>query len=136
MVKLKLEHDIPEIRGNIVKRLRRGASSFEAAQYRIAQMLKRSLKKTLARPPKGVRSKPGKPPKNDTKALSRSIQIIRKPRSFQVGPVGPPARYARFLEYGTKKMAARPWLRPAARRIDNESTRLVRSILRNELPTD
>lgn len=31
----------------------------------------------------------------------------------EAGPTGEPATYAPFLEYGTSKMAARPFLRPA-----------------------
>ena len=62
-------------------------------------------------------SLPGNPPAPDTGNLRNSIryEIHAEPRS-PYGVVGttqkdPP--YGQYLEYGTSKVAPRPWLRPA-----------------------
>jgi len=54
-------------------------------------------------------SKAGNPPAVDTGNLRRSIQINQDTASGDV-EVGTNVEYARYLEYGTSKMAARPWL--------------------------
>lgn len=56
-------------------------------------------------------SAPGHPPATDTGALLRSIQFTPEPKGASVGSR---IVYARYLEYGTTKMAARPVWRPAA----------------------
>lgn len=70
------------------------------------------------------RSKPGQPPAVETAALSKSIQETA--RTFQVddefvGIVGAATEYAFFLEVGTKRMKARPYIRPA---LDSEADRI------------
>lgn len=71
-------------------------------------------------------SAPGNPPAPDTGNLRNSINYeIQKDEYTVTGIVGttqknPP--YGRFLEYGTSKMAPRPWLRPAMRK-NNEFIR-------------
>ncbi len=57
-------------------------------------------------------SAPGEPPANDLGNLANSINLrIDQPR--MVVFVNASAKYAPALEYGTRKMAARPYLRPA-----------------------
>lgn len=60
------------------------------------------------------RSRPGEPPHMDTGALRASItyRIEESPGSVDL-KVGTPLLYGRFLEMGTTKMAARPFLRRA-----------------------
>ena len=53
-------------------------------------------------------SKPGDPPHKQTGHLLRSI--TREMASQFVGRVGTNLKYGRWLEQGTSKMAARPWL--------------------------
>lgn len=71
-------------------------------------------------------SAPGNPPAPDTGNLRNSINYeIQKDEYKVTGIVGttqknPP--YGQFLEYGTLKMAPRPWLRPAMRK-NNEFIR-------------
>lgn len=61
-----------------------------------------------------VPSRPGEPPNEDTGHLRTNITVE------QAGPlrvlVASNARYSRALEDGTSKMAARPFMGPAARR--------------------
>jgi HK97 gp10 family phage protein len=56
-------------------------------------------------------SAPGEAPASDTGRLAGSITAEKK------GPllwdVGTDVKYGRFLEFGTMKIAERPWLRPA-----------------------
>lgn len=58
-----------------------------------------------------VPSLPGEPPNNDTGVLANNIETARKaPLVVEVSSNAP---YAAALEYGTSKMAARPYMRPA-----------------------
>lgn len=54
----------------------------------------------------------GQPPNSDTGSLARSIQIKIEDDGFK-GSVGTELKYGFWLEFGTNKMAARPYLRPA-----------------------
>lgn len=60
-----------------------------------------------------VPSKPGEPPNENTGTLRRNITVT------QIGPlhvrISSNAPYSHFLEFGTSKMAARPFMGPAAR---------------------
>lgn len=58
-----------------------------------------------------VPSKPGEPPNNDTGVLASNIETIQaEPLKVLVSSNAP---YAAPLEFGTSKMAARPYMRPA-----------------------
>lgn len=71
-----------------------------------------------------VASLPGQAPKNDTGTLAGNIETTL------VGPllvnVTSAAPYAAALEYGTSKMAARPYMAPAVARKRKEVTAAVR----------
>lgn len=56
-------------------------------------------------------SKPGQPPNNDTGQLANNIENVQV-ESLKV-EVSSNAPYAAALEYGTSKMAARPYMAPA-----------------------
>jgi len=59
-----------------------------------------------------IASAPGDPPNNDTGLLANSIVVHRTGKlSAQVVSEAP---YSAKLEYGTSKMAERPYMRPAA----------------------
>ena len=59
-------------------------------------------------------SGPGEAPKTDTGSLVSSIfSSLRKQRNKPVAFVGSDIVYAKHLEFGTRHMAARPWLQPA-----------------------
>lgn len=58
-----------------------------------------------------VPSRPGEPPNYDTGVLSSHIEARRTgPLTAEVASEAP---YAAALEFGTSKMAARPYMRPA-----------------------
>lgn len=57
-------------------------------------------------------SAPGEFPKTDTGRLVSSI-FAEVDMSSLVADVGTDIRYGPFLEFGTSKMAARPWLQPS-----------------------
>jgi HK97 gp10 family phage protein len=58
-----------------------------------------------------VPSRPGEPPNRDTGVLQANIETTN-PQPL-VAHVTSSARYAAALEFGTSKMAARPYMRPA-----------------------
>lgn len=71
-----------------------------------------------------VVSAPGQPPNADTHGLDRNIETIQvEPLKVEVSSN---ARYAAELEFGTSKMAERPYMRPATARKRSEITDLVR----------
>tara|TARA_R110000796_G_C14314481_1_gene407018 strand:- start:76 stop:531 length:456 start_codon:yes stop_codon:yes gene_type:complete len=60
-----------------------------------------------------IAAKPGSAPNNDTGGLVRSIAAEKLgPYRYTIGSNLP---YAGWLEFGTTKMGARPWLEPAFR---------------------
>jgi HK97 gp10 family phage protein len=61
-----------------------------------------------------VASRPGEPPSADTHLLDRSIETVQvEPLKVNVSANAP---YAVPLEFGTSKMAARPFMAPAVQR--------------------
>lgn len=60
-------------------------------------------------------SAPGEYPADDLGVLAGSIykELPANRRSRMEATVGSPLVYALYLEFGTRKMAARPWLRPS-----------------------
>ncbi len=58
-------------------------------------------------------SAPGEAPAIDTNALRDSIQVEMEPGSL-TATVGTNVEYAPYLEFGTSKMAPRPFMTPAA----------------------
>jgi HK97 gp10 family phage protein len=71
-----------------------------------------------------VPSRPGEPPNQDTGVLANNIE------TNQVAPlrveVSSNAPYAAHLEFGTSRMAERPYMRPAAAKKRKEVTEMVR----------
>jgi HK97 gp10 family phage protein len=59
-------------------------------------------------------SQPGDPPNVDTGFLRGSVDVEAMGETQAMVGVG--AEYGLYLEYGTSKMAARPFLTPAAKR--------------------
>jgi HK97 gp10 family phage protein len=71
-----------------------------------------------------VPSKPGEPPNEDTGLLRSRIEVNQvAPLRVQVSSNAP---YAVELEFGTSKMAERPYMRPATKRKRKEVVALVR----------
>lgn len=71
-----------------------------------------------------VRSRPGEPPKNEFGTLADNIEtVLVAPLRVEVSSNAP---YARALEFGTSKMAERPYMRPAVAKKRKEAVALVR----------
>lgn len=76
-----------------------------------------------------VPSAAGQPPNEDTGALRRSIETRLSAQSttpsVEVVAGGPTADYAVHLEYGTSRMAARPFMKPA---VDKNRARVAQEV--------
>ena len=77
-------------------------------------------------------SRPGEPPRVRTGTLLRSIdqETFRSKAGTKVdftARVGSNLKYGFWLETGTRRMAARPWLRPA---LDSKRNQIVKEILK------
>lgn len=71
-----------------------------------------------------VPSRPGEAPNADTHLLADNIETVQpKPLLVEVSSNAP---YSAELEFGTSKMAARPFMGPAAARKRKEAVQLVR----------
>jgi HK97 gp10 family phage protein len=71
-----------------------------------------------------VPSRPGEPPNQDTGVLASNIETVQiSPVLVEVSSNAP---YSAPLEFGTSKMAARPFMRPARDKMRAEVTELVR----------
>ena len=72
-----------------------------------------------------IPSRPGEPPNNDTSTLRNNIEAVSTgPLSAEVSSNAP---YAAALEYGTSKIAERPYMRPAVARNKDEIVASVRA---------
>ncbi|WP_437870859.1 HK97-gp10 family putative phage morphogenesis protein [Methylorubrum extorquens] len=69
-----------------------------------------------------VPSAPGQPPNADTRQLDTNI-IVRPDRPRLAAQIITQAPYSAHLEYGTARMAARPFMRPAL--LDHSQTALA-----------
>ena len=81
-----------------------------------------------------VASKPGEIPNQDTGVLGNNIEVKReRPLVVRVSSEAP---YSKALEFGTSKMAARPFLRPArdkmAPEIRKTFARAVQAIVKEQ----
>ena len=75
-----------------------------------------------------VPSLPGEPPNEDTGLLRSRIEVNQvAPLRVQVSSNAP---YAAALEFGTSKMAERPYMRPATQRKRKEIVALVQKAVR------
>jgi HK97 gp10 family phage protein len=72
-----------------------------------------------------IPSLPGNPPNADTGYLAANIQA--EPRRSLLVTITSYARYSKWLEFGTSRMAARPFMRPALQK--NIAT--IKSLVRN-----
>ena len=77
-----------------------------------------------------IASRPGEPPNYDTGDLADKIEV-RKVDEFEC-EVAASSGHAIPLEMGTSKMAERPFMRPAAKRIRPKAQRLVAAAIARE----
>lgn len=74
-----------------------------------------------------VPSTPGQPPNQDTGRLADNIETVQvEPLLVEVSSNAP---YAAALEYGTIRMAPRPYMAPAVARKRKEAVELVRGAI-------
>jgi HK97 gp10 family phage protein len=69
----------------------------------------------------------GEYPASDTGFLASNIHISRSPSGLS-GAVESRAKYSEFLEFGTSKMAARPFLQPSAEEVRPKIRRKIREL--------
>ena len=113
----------PRVAQAIQARLVRGA---EVASV----WLRQKIMVSISRPnPDGSNpSAPSEPPKRVTGTLRSSIaQDVRADGSDVVARIGTNVPYGRYLEQGTRKMAARPYLRPALQHAQEFRRILIRA---------
>lgn len=78
---------------------------------------------------KHVPSAPGQPPNQDTGVLAGNIEVVQAaPLVVEVSSNAP---YAAALEFGTSKVAARPYMGPARDAKRDEVVQLVRQAVAN-----
>jgi len=79
-----------------------------------------------------VASKPGFPPNTDTGLLVNSVYVDAKEKGAQVKTVivGTDLKYGKWLEFGTTRMAARPWLFPAFEKTRAANINAIRAAAR------
>lgn len=110
-VKEELEETAIKIRNTIILSMQNTIKRGNSGDLRKTKKGLDGKRRKIHRP-----SMPGFPPAVDTGNLLRSIKMdVRSARGFEV-EVGSDIKkpeYPTFLELGTDKMAARPWLKPA-----------------------
>lgn len=110
------------IHRNRLARLRNVKTESLKALYAAGEVIREDAKQSiLAGAVSGaahVPSLPGQPPNADTHRLDLSLDTIINESRLSVSVVSR-APYGAFLEFGTSKMAARPYLRPALLRNRN-----------------
>jgi len=75
-------------------------------------------------------SAPGQPPATDTGRLVNSVNISR---AFAEIRVGTNLEYGKVLEFGTRHVAPRPWLLPAARDASRRAAKTIARIVARRL---
>lgn len=90
-----------------------GRALYEAGQL-IELDAERSITQGSVSGPGHIPSRPGEPPNADTRTLDLNIETeIGGPGLVTVTSYAP---YSAYLEYGTTRMASRPFMRPALNR--------------------
>ena len=101
----------PTQKGLHIKQSKMMLSYWQAVGKQISEEAKRLV--SVHFPPA---SRPGQPPRRRTGRLMKSIRYgVTKDGLYLYSTNMAP--YSKFLEYGTSKMQARPWARPAVRNV-------------------
>jgi HK97 gp10 family phage protein len=70
-----------------------------------------------------IPSAPGQPPNADTRQLDTNIRVTRT-RAFEI-EIASNAEYSTYLEFGTSRMAERPFMKPASDKMTPKALALV-----------
>lgn len=90
-----------------------GKALFAAGEF-LTTEAQRSISEGAVSGKGHVPSRPGEPPNQDTGVLANNIEVVQiSPAKVEVSSNAP---YSAPLEFGTSKMAARPFMGPAAER--------------------
>lgn len=112
-----------------LKRMQRGSRQIAAALYRAGQEIELDAENSITAGSisgKGhVVSAPGQPPNADTRDLDSKIDTVLVSQNPPTVKVSAYSGHAVPLEYGTSKMAARPFMRPAVARNRDEVSRRI-----------
>ncbi|HWK65388.1 MAG TPA: HK97-gp10 family putative phage morphogenesis protein [Rhizobiaceae bacterium] len=100
-----------------LQNMRQGAKQITAALYSAGQDIELEAEHSITQGSvsgKGhVPSAPGQPPNRDTGTLDTNIETTVEAQNPPTVHVTSNAPYSAALEYGTSKMAERPFMRPA-----------------------
>jgi HK97 gp10 family phage protein len=77
-------------------------------------------------------SHPGEPPNTDTGRLAQSIKFDFK-NGGTIGRVGTNLAYGRYLEFGTRRISARPWLSAAVTEASKEIGQIFKRNVREAI---
>ena len=110
-IPLKTKSLSANLRRGVMKYLILGGTQIQDGAVRSITSGLKSGRVYVRRGIKHQASAPGQPPAADTGRLHTSIQMIPEPDLLKV-TIGPGVQYAKFLEFGTKKMAPRPFMIP------------------------
>lgn len=118
-----------------LRRMQSGAPrAVAAALYRAGQLIELDAERSITAGSvsgKGhVVSAPGQPPNADTRDLDSKIDTVLISQNPPTVKVSAYSGHAVPLEYGTSKMAARPYMRPAVARNRDDVTRLVQEAVK------
>lgn len=112
-----------------LKRMQGGARQIAASLYRAGQEIELDAEQSITAGSvsgKGhVVSAPGQPPNADTRDLDSKIDTVLVGTNPPTVKITAYSGHAVPLEYGTSKMAARPYMRPAVARNRDEVARRV-----------
>lgn len=114
--------DPAELSDAVIKELRRGAVRIQGDVVRSIQNSPPTGKTYQRRSVSHTASSPGNPPRTDTGRLVSSAHVQPRQDGAEVVIA---SNYATFLEYGTRNMAPRPFLEPAAERNADELAEAV-----------
>lgn len=129
--------DGARIHKNRLQRLRRVKTPVLQALYEAGEVVREDAKQSIragaVSGPGHIPSLPGQPPNADTHELDLSLDTIINQSRLSVSVVSR-APYGAYLEFGTSRVAARPYLRPALQRNRNRivlgQVRVLNEIIR------
>jgi hypothetical protein len=112
---------------------------------RLVLEVQNDIKRSISGEGTGVRysgslrrsSRPGEPPAKQRGHLSRSWQAAKPARATAgrriAWRVGSNVKYARILEFGSARIAQRPYVRPALVRASERADRVMTAYVRDEI---